>query len=194
MMILHQFFYFKKTAHVLGVIILSLICLLACGEDKNIITDFSPVWGEISFGVRLSIDVDHAVWKEEEPINTDINLENVSENDIEFEGIFIFQLIDSQGFVQYHAPFDFIEKQYNIDRVRATEVIISKGCRLQKNVDISSLGWVIPIQSSPPQFPFYQLVNAGTYTLRLDVEILHENSPNTWLCSNELEVKMMFPE
>jgi len=170
------------------ILIVCIFLIGGCDQRLKMIVDPGFIWGEISNGVKMSIEVDHTVWKENEPVVTDIWIKNVSEADVTFEGLFIFKLFDASGLLEYEAPIDFIAASYEIDSRSSTPITISKDSQYQKQIDLTGLGWVLPIQSSPPDTPFYELVEKGYYRLRLDVEIILEEEANDWLYSNEIDV------
>lgn len=180
----------KNYSKRLGLIVCLAVFLTGCDQRSDLIMAPGMLWGDISHGVQMSIDVDHTVWQENDPVVTDIWIKNVSEEEVTFEGLFIFKLLDVSGRTQYEAPLDFISATYEIDSRSSTTITISKDSQYQKQIDLSGLGWVLPVQSSPPDTPFYDLVRKGQYWLRLDVEIIQEDEANAWLCSNEIDVEV----
>ena len=189
--VVRNYFIFWKNRFAASVLFLSLSLFLGgCGRRSQLIVDPGLIWGETSRGVQMSIQVDHTIWQDNDPVVTDIWIKNVSEDEVTFEGLFIFKLLDESGLAQYEAPLDFISASYGIDSRSSTTISIPRGSQYQKQIELTGLGWVLPIQSSPPDTPFNELVQKGCYRLRLDVEIIQENEANDRLYSNEVDVEM----
>lgn len=164
---------------------LLVLVLTACGGDSPVdhgSTERS--WGEQSNGLRCSISLAKTRLVQGDKAMVSVRVENVSGAPVALTVLPAFTLSDIVP--RYLALSDITGKDPEFGHKSRLALSLEKGTSLSSEIDISSLYWALMIQSSTPTKHLYEIVPPGTYTLRLDIEVV--NGGDEWIRSNEVGI------
>ncbi len=126
-------------------------------------------WGEIAYGIRISINLDNQKLKPYDKAYSNILVENVSGDTISFEAYVNFCLYDYSNILRYQAFFNLTGDD-TADYFHPKSLISFKnGNLINRTYEITGLPWVSPISSRPPETDFYHLIQSGQYYLELQI-------------------------
>jgi hypothetical protein len=114
-----------------------------------------------------------------------VRIENVSGAPVALTVLPAFTLSDSVP--RYLALSDITGKDPEFGHNSRLALSLEKGASLSSEIDISSLYWALMIQSSTPTKHLYEVVPPGSYTLRLDIEVVGGGDVE-WILSNEVGI------
>ena len=168
-------------------IALTLLFTIAC-ETQNT-QDPDLVWSESSLGFRVSMQVDRTTLNASTgtPLNVTIVIQNKSGVKIDMETLPSFSL-DNSEFVGW-APVDILQEK-NLPMNGRCIISLLSGESLTKHVDITDLAWENSFSSIWPHKQFYDLIAAGTYSLKFEFNITSSNVPEQ-ITSNVVEITVV---
>lgn len=169
-------------------IAMSLFLSIAC-ERESIINP-ERIWGEVSNGLRCSIEVDkHTLTTSAETsLQVSIAIQNVSGSKIEFETIPSFSL-DILNNGEFWGPVDILRER-PLPMNGRCDISLETGQTLMRIVDITQIGWDLSSSSIWPQKYLYDHITPGNYDLGLEIHITDQNVPE-WIRSNEIEIRVV---
>ena len=129
-------------------------------------------WGEIGFGIRISINLDDKELKPFDKAYSNILVENVSGDSLSYEAYVYFCLYDNSDILRYQAFFNLTGGD-SADYFHPKSFIsFDESNMINQTFEITGLPWVSPVNSRPPATDFYHLIQSGEYYLRIHIEPL----------------------
>jgi hypothetical protein len=127
-------------------------------------------WGEIGYGIRISINLDDKELKPYDKAFSNVLVENVFGDSISYEAYISFCLYDYSGILRYQAFFN-LSGDDSMDYFHPKSLIsFNEGNLIDRTFEITGLPWVSPISSRPPETDFYHLIQSGQYYMQLQIE------------------------
>jgi hypothetical protein len=127
-------------------------------------------WGEIAYGIRISINLDDNKLDPYDKAYSNILVENVSGDSMSYEAYVSFCLYDNSDILRYQAFFNLTGND-SADYFHLRSLIsFYESNMINRTFEITCLPWVSPISSRPPETDFYHLIQSGQYYLQLQIE------------------------
>ena len=127
-------------------------------------------WGEIAYGIRISINLDDKELMPFDNAYSNILVENVSGDSVSYEAYVSFCLYDNSDILRYQAFFNLTGGD-STDYFHPKSLIsFYESNMINQTFEITSLPWVSSISSRPPETDFYHLIQSGQYYLQLQIE------------------------
>ena len=165
---------------------LLLLVLFSCGEKSPADHGSSGrQWGQPSKGLRCSITLSKTRLMQGDKAVVSVRVENVSGGPVALTVLPAFTLSDSVP--RWLALADITGKDPEFGHNSRLALSLDRSASLSSEIDISSLYWALMIQSSTPTKHLYEVVPPGTYTLRLDIEVVGGGATD-WIRSNEVSI------
>ena len=140
--------------------------------------------------IRSSIEVEAETWSQGKPIVVVVQLENISNSDVDLLGIYTFELRGDPP-TPYWSPVDVLsgkplqlvyEDSGGGGRVPKGAIHLAAGDTKSMRFDLSNLLWNQTLSSRWPHQSLFEVVPKGNYDLIFNVETDHrvnsDNSPD----------------
>jgi hypothetical protein len=156
-----------------------------CQDTAAIISkEKTPIWGDPSNGLRVSIAVQEPQLILGDPAGVSVIIHNISEDKKFLQTIPAFTMSG-----QYWCPVDIIHEGSNLPANARVIIALEKDSSISERVDISKLKCDKEISSQWPEQTLFEAIPRGRYLLRLEIEIIGENEKN-WIYSNKVEIEI----
>lgn len=137
-------------------------------------------WGEETNGLQLSLIAYCQTITDNQPGEIGIIVKNSSSAVIEHDLYAMLQLIDEEKRIYYVSYFNLMsntmDELYESSKVHPeTKLKINSGQMIEFRIDITKLGWVLPIDSRPPHADFSEIVIKSKYKLLFQIELVSDS-------------------
>jgi len=155
--------------------------LIGCNNQSlEHVPESETVWGETTYGLRCTIDVDKPTISKSDSLVVVVQLQNVSDKQINRKCIAAFTMADCW------CPVDLPGKNVNPREL----IFLEPGKFINFQADLSKLGWDRNESSIWPSRAFHQIVPSGNHEFQLQFELLGSAEPQ-WVRSNAVAITII---
>ena len=151
-----------------------LIAFLGCQKNREPLG--LNIFGPETNGVRSSINLTSTRLHQGESATVSVIIQNVLPETVTLKAVPMFALYNSKNFQCYLSYFDITKTQEanllqsSKQHPEVTLNLLPKE-EIKRNIDLTRLGWLLPVDSHLATKTFYQVIAKGTYTLRFELRL-----------------------
>ena len=151
-----------------------LISFVGCQKNSEPLE--LNIFGPETNGLHSSISLTSTRLRQGESTTASVIIQNVLHENVTIKAVPMFALYNSQNFQCYLSYFD-VTKTQEANLLQSSKqhpevtLTLSPKEEIKRDIDITRLGWLSPVDSRMATKTFFQVVAKDTYTLRFELDL-----------------------